>query len=156
MRVDAARAGSPTKSFSSITAANRLPGERLLRIALAHELGGVAADGGVGVEVGVEGAADLVEVEERLAEHGQLGRDADAALARTCVASISTMRPTWIWPTLRVLVLGHEVGHVAPESRLVEVRRIVAQADGHRGRLVRPPLAHREEQAQQPLLHGRA
>ena len=46
--------------------------------ALLHDLGGVAADRSVRVEVRLDGAADLIEIQQRFAQHGELSRDPDA------------------------------------------------------------------------------
>ena len=60
--------------FQLEDAAEEVAGRKAADEPLLHDLGGVAPDGGVRVEVGRDGAADLVEVEEGFAEHGELGR----------------------------------------------------------------------------------
>ena len=49
---------------------------------IADELGGVSPDGFVGIELWIEDAPDLVQVQKRLSQDGQLVRHVDAAGGR--------------------------------------------------------------------------
>ena len=50
-----------------------MAGRQAFEHSLVHDFSGIAADGIVGAELGVEGAADLIQV-KGLTEHRQFGR----------------------------------------------------------------------------------
>ena len=132
----------------------RFPGEALLSRRCAHDLGGVAADGGVRDRSRIERLADLVEVQERLAEHGELGGSRSPTSPATR-ASSSTTLPTWIVLELGVLVPPDQIGHSRAELRLVEALPGLAELQRERHRIVAPALADGEQQLQEMLLHPR-
>ena len=91
---------------------------------LLHDLGGALADRFVGVEVGVELVADLVQVEQGLAEHRQLCSRDEAESARHLKQAEDNLSDLNLLDG-RVLLRCHEVRHRLRETHLVEHRRLL-------------------------------
>jgi hypothetical protein len=118
---------------------------------LLHQVGGVAADRGVGLEARVQRAADLVEVHQRLAERGQLRREEQPALPGA--ARDLDHQPADLQLLGRgVVVAHHQVGDPLLEGALVEHRPARADVDEQVGGLPGAAVAHGQQHAEQLVL----
>ena len=115
---------------------------------------GVAADGGGGVEARVEALAELVEVQERLADRGEHRRQRDPLLAAD--PGNRQHRLADAEAVDAVFVLGeHEAGDLALEGLLVAALPRGADLQRHVGDLLAAAVDDAQHQLQQPLAHAR-
>ena len=99
-------------------AGQQVAGRQRLHQPLLHDAGGMAPHQRIGADVGIEPPADLVEVQQGLAEHRQLRRQAQAAVGREPGQLEHGAADLHL---LDVPVLPHEITDSPPEGRLVEV-----------------------------------
>jgi hypothetical protein len=72
-------------------AAEEVPRRRAFEHTGAHDLGGIATDRGVRIELRIQRLANLIEIQERLAEHRELGRQPETDVARHAPESSTTL-----------------------------------------------------------------
>ena len=111
---------------------------------LLGDLAGMALDRRVGIEARRERLADLVEVEQCLADHGELRRQADAVLAGDLEQHqhrAAHLRP--LQPDL--LMLGEDVGDAALEGGLVRILAKLSQQQQGVRRVFSAVVGHREQ-----------
>ena len=143
------------KSRTSSAVEKQLDGVVLFSIRRCITLHRVAAHRRVHVELGVEQPADLVEIEQRLAEERQFRRHPQTVLRRRLRAISSIMRPTFssfaavcrCRPAMSTIDAAH--------LQFVEVVAPLAEGDDGRCRLVAAPIRNRQHQPEQPLLQRR-
>ena len=112
-------------------------------------------DGGIGIEVGVELVGDLVEVEERLAQHRQLSGRAQPAVAGDA-GELADHPPGFELAHRHGLVLLDEGDDLALEPGRIPAVAFLAEAGHDRSHLAAVALAQGEEQADQRILQLRA
>ena len=116
--------------------------------------GGVAPDGSVRIEVRLQRATDLVEIEQSLAEHRQLRRHANPALGRD-LRHLQDEPADLHLLDRRGLLLGHDLADPASEFFAVKILLLLADLDRDIGRLVAMTLCNREQELQQIFLQFR-
>ena len=95
----------------------------------------------------------LVQVQESLAEHRELGREPEADVARYPPDLEHSLAHLHV-PQLGVLVSPHKIGDSARELRLVEVGPDLAQLQREADRVLALALADGEEELQEGLLQA--
>ena len=120
---------------------------------LMKDLRGIAPDGFIRIELWRERPADLVEIEQRLAEHGELRRDADAGIGCDHL-DIEDFASDLTVADRGVLLLRDEFSHAAPELELVEIFARLTDSYCDVGSFVALSFGDGEEQLEELLLHG--
>ena len=135
--------------------AEQVAGRDRLPHAAMGQLRRSAPDRGVRVELRIQGAAHLVQVEQGLAQHRQLGRDTEPAVARDPGNGKHDLADMDL-AQLGVAVLRDHLADPATELGFVGAVTLLADLDGDGRGVVAMPLADRHHELQQLLLQARA
>ena len=124
--------------------AEEVPGGRALQQAAPHDVGRILPDRGIGIELGIELVGDLVEVQQGLAQHGELGRQSKIDISRDAPDLEHDPSDLDI-PDLRVLVASDEIRHPPREDQLVERWSLLGQLQDAGHGLIAPTFADRQK-----------
>ena len=156
-RILLTRPGSRSaNSRTSIAAEKTLAGVALFSIRCRITDEALPAQRRVDVELRIEHAADLVEVQQRLAEQREIGRKLQAVLGCRCATSPASRGRRSSRACVSAMKAADQIARSARRisDSLKSSRRSPSEHQDVRG-IVAAPLANREYQLEQLLLQGR-